>query len=145
MDEKRKQRYRQKINFITEKINDIPEPFDTQIKIDATLYRVQTTIDACMDIIAMLVKDKGRDVGDDYINIHILQKLKVFDKKLSEDFATLNGLRNAIVHKYNSFEEQTVINDIPSIQETITQFLERVEHELNSLTKKNSKRPAQFQ
>ena len=40
MEVQRKQRYRQKINFATEKIIDIPKKIQTYIEIDATLYRV---------------------------------------------------------------------------------------------------------
>ena len=69
MDIQRKQRYRQKINFVTEKIIDIPKKLQTDIEIDATLYRVQIAIEGCMDVVAMLVKDKGKDVSDDYNNI----------------------------------------------------------------------------
>lgn len=31
---------------------------------------------------------------------------------MSENLAMLNGLRNAIVHKYNTFEEKTVRREI---------------------------------
>lgn len=62
---RRQLRYRQKINYIVDKISDIPKNFDSSLAIDATLYRIQTSIDAVIDIIAMLIKDKGREVGDD--------------------------------------------------------------------------------
>ncbi len=125
----RKLRYQQKINFVAEKIGNLPKEFDNSIKVDATFYRIQTAIDACLDLVAMLVKDKGLEVSDDYSNIHLLEKQKVFDKKLAEDLAMLNGLRNAIVHKYNSFEEKTVLNNIEEIIEIMEKFLEIVENE----------------
>jgi len=137
----RKLRYRQKINFIAEKISDIPRNPDNALAIDAALYRIQTAIDACIDIVAMLLKDKGREVTDDYGNIHKLLELNVLDKKLSDGLAMLNGLRNAIVHKYNTFEEETVINSINNIKDIIERFLDVVENELKTIFKGNKKGP----
>ena len=77
----RLKRYRQKIRFAAGKIADIIEEPDNPTETDASLYRVQTAIEAVMDIIAMLVKDKGQEVSDDYSNIHILQKDVNFIKK----------------------------------------------------------------
>ena len=132
-------RYRQKIDFIIDKIGDIPNNVDSSLAIDATLYRVQTSIDALMDIIAMLVKDKGKSVSDDYGNINILLKIKVFNKKLADDLIMLNGLRNAIVHKYNTFEEDTVIKNIGEIKLIIQNFLEIIENEIKTIFKSNKK------
>ena len=122
MEKERVQRYRQKINFVTEKITDLPKKIDTHLTIDATLYRVQTTIEASMDLVAMLAKDKGKDVGDDYENIHKLEKLAVITPSFGKKLASLNGLRNAIVHKYNSFEEKTVAQNIVAIKNYTCSF-----------------------
>lgn len=140
MKNERLERYRQKINIALEKITDIPEQIDDSIKIDATLYRVQIAIDCCMDLIAMLVKDCGKNVADDYTNIHTLGKAKIIDAKLTKELATLNGLRNAIVHKYNTFEEETVTDNITNIQDIITKFLEKTEHEIKTIASNHKKR-----
>lgn len=140
MKNERLERYRQKINLVIEKITDIPEQIDSSIKIDATLYRVQIAIEGCMDLIAMMVKDNGKNVADDYTNIHILLKTKIIDAKLTKELATLNGLRNAIVHKYNTFEEETVIDSITNIQDIIKRFLEKTEHGLKTITANHKKR-----
>ena len=135
--QKRLQRYRQKINFIAEKIGSISKKIDSPLATDATLYRVQTAIDAAMDLVAMLVKDNGLEVSDDYSNIKKLFNAKIIGEKLSEDLAMLNGLRNAIVHKYNSFEEETVLENIDEITGVLEDFLEKVENELKTIFKKN--------
>lgn len=140
MEKERLQRYRQKINVATEKIMDIPLRAATALEIDATLYRVQVAIEASMDLAAMLVKDKGREVGDDYSNIHLLEKEGILAAGLAKKLATLNGLRNAIVHKYNSFEETTVVKNIAPIKRTILAFLQIVDHELQTFTRGNKKR-----
>ncbi len=72
MDEERKTRYREKIEFILEKSDNIPLTPDTPLERDAAFYRLQVAIERITDISAMLVKDIGRTVGDDYHNIDIL-------------------------------------------------------------------------
>lgn len=136
----RQLRYRQKIDFLVGKISDIPKDFDNSLAIDAALYRIQTSIDAVTDVVAMLVKDKGKEVGDDYNNVQTLLKIKVLDKRLADDLTMLNGLRNAIVHKYNSFEEDTIINNINEIKQIIKRFLGIIENELKTIFKPNKKR-----
>ena len=126
---KRLERYRQKIRFAAGKIAGIIEEPDNQTETDASLYRVQTAIEAVMDTIAMLVKDKGQEVSDDYSNIHILQKCGTLTKREAEKMSELNGLRNAIVHKYNTFEESTVIESLGEIRQAVEKFLEKAEHE----------------
>ena len=130
-------RYRQKLNFVVGKVAQIPKTINTYLEKDATFYRMQTAIDACMDIVAMLVKDEGHDVGDDYTNIHTLQSENILDKKLADDVTRLNGLRNALVHKYNSFEEEAVTENIGSIKRILVKFMEAVEDELKTFNRKN--------
>ena len=132
---KRQLKYKKKVEFIAGKIASIPGILDNPLAIDATLYRIQMSIDAIMDIIAMLVKDRGEEVSDDYHNIRALEKIKVLDKKLADNLTMLNGLRNAIVHKYNKFEEETVIKDISKIKKLIRNFLDKVENELKNIFK----------
>lgn len=140
MLKEREERYRQKLQFVASRTSEIPLVIDSPLAVDATLYRLQTAIDACMDVIAMLVRDMGHDVADDYANIHTLEKAKVFDRKLGSDMAMLNGLRNAIVHKYNSFEEATVIEEIESIKEILLRAVKKVEDETNGIAKKTAKK-----
>lgn len=139
MEKERLQRYRQKINIATEKVMDAPLRAATALEIDATLYRVQVAIEASMDLAAMLVKDKGREVGDDYSNLHALEKEKVLAAGLAKKLVALNGLRNAIVHKYNSFEEATVIKNVSFIQKNILAFLRIVENELKTFAHRSKK------
>lgn len=135
MDNERFARYRQKLGFITEKVHSIKGPLNNDITKDAMLYRIQTSIESAMDVIAMLVKDKGRDVSDDYNNIHTLQKLGVITKVMADELTSLNGLRNAIVHKYNSFEEKTVIHSMSKIKAILTELIEHVETTIKKDTK----------
>ena len=131
----RKQRYRQKINFIVEKVKSLPlKPADAT-EVDALLYRILLAIEAAMDLAAMAVKDKGYTVSDDYHNIEQLVTLKVISSSAGEELKKLNGLRNAIVHKYNKFEEEVVLKAAEHIVKVLVSFLKSIEHELKNLTK----------
>ena len=104
----RQEQYSRKINFILEKINDLPRDVTSnKYYIDALFYRLQVSIDASMDIVAMLCKDFGITVHDDYSNIQELEKKNLISTKISENLCKLNGLRNVIVHKYNKIEDES--------------------------------------
>lgn len=131
MMQERLERYRQKTQTVMTKLESIPENIRSETEINATLYCVQVAIDATMDIAAMLVKDVGHEVSDDYHNIDFLGKKKIIPQALAEELKRLNGLRNAIVHKYNTFEEETVVKNVMSIKSSLEAFMEIVEGKLH--------------
>lgn len=130
-DEERKQRYRSKIGYIVEKMYTLPDTAFgiDDIVMDGILYRVQTSIDAAMDMVAMLVRDIGIDVSEDYDNIEILYKNEIFDINLADDLKKLNGMRNAIVHKYSSVDTQLVLQNLENIKVSLRNFIEIIEGE----------------
>jgi len=133
MEHSRPERYRQKMQVVVTRLESVPKTIKTEIEVNAMLYCVQVAIDAAMDIAAMLVKDIGHEVSDDYHNIDALVKRKIFPAALGEELKRLNGLRNAIMHKYNTFEEETVVEHIQDIKKTVGQFLDKVEEKLHAL------------
>lgn len=94
------------------------------------LHVVQVAVDAAMDVAAMLVRDRGREVVDDYHNLAILNEAGRISGEQADALRRLNGLRNAIVNKYNRFEEETVRENLESIQGARLAFAENVEHAL---------------
>jgi uncharacterized protein YutE (UPF0331/DUF86 family) len=58
-DDERKQRYRSKTGYILEKMYALPYTVSVvdDLVVDGILYRVQTSIDAAIDMAAMLVRD----------------------------------------------------------------------------------------
>ena len=137
MEQERLQRYKQKMNFIIDKLESIPESIKTKVEINATLYCIQVAIDAAMDIVAMLVKDIGNDVSDDYHNLSILEKYNVISATLNDKLKRFNGLRNAIVHKYNTFEEESVLENLDDIKASIENFLDTTEAKIHDINKKD--------
>jgi uncharacterized protein YutE (UPF0331/DUF86 family) len=124
---KRLEQYHRKIDFIIEKINTLPQNIAADIfYMDALFYRLQVAIDATMDIIAMLCKDFGINVHDDYMNISELEKIKIFPPSEFTQLRKLNGLRNVLVHKYNKIEEDLILQEKDQLVEKLNQFVDLV-------------------
>jgi uncharacterized protein YutE (UPF0331/DUF86 family) len=121
------------MGYILEKLYTLPE--DTTaldaLGIDGILYRVQISIDAAMDIAAMLVRDIGIDVGDDYENIDVLKEKGVIDAGLADELKRLNGMRNAIVHKYGNVDTELILQNLENVKEQLHRFIDAVEGELS--------------
>lgn len=124
--------YRRKFNAMTEELESLPADVTALNSMErkGVLHVVQVAIDAAMDLAAMAVKDTGRDVVDDYHNLEALAEAGVIDGDLASRLRRLNGLRNAIVHKYNRFEESAVLDHLDDIQEALYAFAERLEARL---------------
>ncbi len=123
-------RYQKKINWIIERISNLPtlndaslDSNDREILFDALCYRLQTAIEAAMDIVAMTCKDLGMDVDDDNSNIDRLANKGLIDSNLAETLKKLNGLRNVIVHRYNSLEDEIILESIPTITSALREFV----------------------
>jgi uncharacterized protein YutE (UPF0331/DUF86 family) len=130
--------YNRKINFIIEKIHNLPEnPLKNEFFLDALFYRIQNAADAAMDIIAMLCKDLGIMVKDDYSNIESLESLDLFNSKMRDDLTRLNGLRNALVHKYNKIDTELVISKREEIVKILEEFIDKVEKVINEKFQKS--------
>lgn len=135
MKEERLNQYRSKIGYIVEKIYDIPEDTDSfdDLTLDGVLYRVQTSIEAAVDMAAMLVHDMGLDVSDDYKNIDVLvQKLEV-NPNIAHNLKNLNGMRNAIVHHYGKVNMDLILENIEEIKEMLSEFIDIIEDKLDAL------------
>jgi uncharacterized protein YutE (UPF0331/DUF86 family) len=133
LNKERKDRYLSKMGFIIEKMDTLPDEIDSldELEIDGVLYRVQTSIDATLDIIAMMVRDIGIDVEDDYENIEILKNKKVIDPELADELKKLNGLRNAIAHKYENLNIELILNNLETVKEQLRKFIDSIEGELS--------------
>ena len=133
MTKDRINRYREKIEYIIEALEQIPEKPERPIEISGIFYNLHTSIESAMDIIAMLLKDLGFRVEDDYSNIEKLVELKVIDKKLGEKLKMCNGLRNWLVHRYNRIDTKIVLDSVDEVKEILMEFIERVEGVLNEI------------
>ena len=126
-------RYHEKIEYIIEALEQIPEKPERPIEISGTFYNLHTSIESAMDIIAMLLRDLGFRVEDDYSNIEKLVELKIIDEKLGEKLKMCNGLRNWLVHRYNRVDTKIVLRSVDEVKDILMKFIERIEGVLNEI------------
>lgn len=112
---------------------DLPPNLSDQYQFEALLHRLHTSIEAIMSILAMLVKDLGFNVGDDYFNIKKLESAGIIKIEMADFLRKLNGLRNAIVHKYNKFDGSIVREDLDEVLSGVFDFLEVIENVLQEI------------
>jgi uncharacterized protein YutE (UPF0331/DUF86 family) len=125
---KRRDQYTRKLEFIADKISVLPENVSENIFLmDALFYRLQVSIDAATDVIAMICRDLGITVKDDYSNIDELEKLNIFPNKFLNEIRRLNGLRNVLVHRYNKVEEDLILKEKAHFVEVLKKFIQIAE------------------
>lgn len=124
----RAEAYARKVDVIVEAIDLLQGDMDglNRLERKGVLHAAQESIEAAMDIAAMMVTDAGGRASDDYANIEALKDAKRIDAGLGDRLAALNGLRNAIVHRYNHFEEQVLYDGLEELVDTLTRFAELV-------------------
>ena len=130
----RRERYLEKLEVFEEELKFIESH---QICDDVTeralLHSLQVCVEVSMDVVAMLIRDIGLVVKDDYTNIEKLTREMVMDKEECETLKDYNGLRNAVVHRYNHLDMKYVeaglagIDELYSIVAKLAGMYERLE------------------
>lgn len=124
----RRQRYLEKLERFEEEYEFIKNhEMRDEVTQRALLYSLQLCVDIAMDIVAMLVKDLGMMVEDDYTNIERLRKDGIISEADANLLRTYNGLRNAIVHKYDRLNLDIVNEGLQRIDELYGVVLKLVE------------------
>jgi len=101
----RKERYLKKIEkFEKEKEYIQQHEIEDDTTERAILYSLQVCVEITTDIIAMKVKDVGLIVEDDYSNIEKLVEEGIIKEKDADLLKRFNGIRNAVVHKYDKLD-----------------------------------------
>ena len=131
MKEKRLIRYREKIDYIVDSMESIPEDAKGELEICGVFYKLHTSIEAGMDLVAMLLRDSGRKIEDDYSNIDALEKSAAIPEELAETLKKCNGLRNYLVHRYNKLDEELALSFAGEVRKALYSFIEIVERLLN--------------
>jgi len=133
MEEDRLKRYWDKINLISKRSDEIrkwtgirSEDFigDEKTKL-ATYKAFQEVVETSMDVVAMICKDLKIPPKDDYTNIKIL-KTKISFDDIEKTLIEANGLRNRIVHRYNTMDDLLAFKSMKEILPEISKFIEGV-------------------
>jgi len=133
MDELRIKRYRDKIQHIFEYINDLPLEPKNELEKRGIFYSLQISIEAMVDLVAMLVKDLGIQVKDDNTNISEIVKIRNINPKLGEKLKKANGLRNIIVHRDNEIDEKLILDSTEEVKDLLLRWVEIVEECVNEI------------
>lgn len=125
----RENRYKEKLELIEERLDDVESlipDFSDKIRRLACYKAFQELSEAIFDIAAMIVKDKGKVVEDDYNNLEKLEKLGIINEKDVKVLQEVNGLRNRVIHKYNKTDDEiakeSMITLLPQIKEITKKF-----------------------
>lgn len=129
----RTQRYYEKLeefereyDFIKEHRQDLENSTTER----AIFYSLRVCVESSMDIVAMITKDLGITVEDDYTNIKRLEEKNHLTEKEANHLRNFNGLRNAIVHKYNNIKKNKIkkgINQMKELYNVITRLIKQYE------------------
>ena len=133
MDELRSKRYRDKIQHIFNYIQELPLEPKNELEKRGIFYSLQTSIEAMVDLIAILGKDLGIQVKDDNINISEIVKVRNLDFELGKKLKKANGLRNIIVHRYNEIDEQIILESVEEVKTLLLRWIEIIEECINEI------------
>ncbi|MHA1195356.1 MAG: DUF86 domain-containing protein [Promethearchaeota archaeon] len=134
MDEFRKKRYHDKINYIAINLKDLSIKPKNELERRGIFYSLQTSIEAVIDLVAMLVKDLGFQVNDDSYNISKIVQIKKIDPKLEENLRKAKGLRNILVYRYNNVDENLILSSIDDLKQLLYDWLEIIEEILDEIS-----------
>ena len=131
----KKQRYFEKVEMFETEIQFIKTHTMTDDVLKRALsYSLQVCIDTVIDCIAMMTKDLGLVVEDDYTNIEKLENEKAFSKTEAILIRKFIGLRNAILHKYNHLDLTLIeegLKQIENLYELLVKTVDFIEKKLN--------------
>jgi len=133
METERVKRYRDKINLILERYEEISEwtgeygaeAFTRDEKTKLATYKAfQEIVESSMDILAMACKDERIAPKDDYTNI---ERLEFLDERMKRVLIEANGLRNRLVHRYNQSDDLIAFVSIRALLPKLEEFVEVTE------------------
>ncbi|MEA3254408.1 MAG: HepT-like ribonuclease domain-containing protein [Candidatus Altiarchaeota archaeon] len=113
---KEKQRYMKKLEVLEKEIESLKgcEIKDELSRRDV-FYSLQVCVEVLMDLVAMKVKDIGLIVEDDYTNIEKLREEEVVEVNETEVLKQYNGMRNIIVHRYDTVRIDIIQEGIANV------------------------------
>lgn len=89
---------------------------------------LQEAIEAALDINAHLIAELGREVPEDYYGGFIkLGDLGMLTPDLARSLAPSAGLRNRLVHEYDTIEDAKVLGAIATTLELYPRYIQAIE------------------
>ncbi|MHA1453129.1 MAG: DUF86 domain-containing protein [Promethearchaeota archaeon] len=132
MDDKRKERYYKKLQFLDKYIDWLQTWTDditlreieknNNYQVLMAIYHIaQNSAEVVADIIAMLCKDLAHIVQDKYNNLDYVINKKIIPQNLSQGLKEMIGLRNRLAHENNGIIDKyawdAILENIPTLKE----------------------------
>ena len=112
----RKERYLEKLELFEGELEFIAShTICDDVTERALLHSLQTCVEISVDIVAMLTKDAGLVVEDDYTNIEKLSREGIIGTKEEGTLKEYDGLRNSIVHRYGRLDMGRIVEALDEI------------------------------
>lgn len=129
----RKKRIEEKIEYSRERISDLEDwLFEGEAQEKKTFFAsekaFQELVEALMDIFAIVLSDLNVGIKDDYSNIEKLKEKNILNNEHANTAIEANGLRNRIVHRYNSVDQNRFIESAKELLPKIAKILEHFEN-----------------
>ncbi|NWF96875.1 MAG: DUF86 domain-containing protein [Candidatus Thorarchaeota archaeon] len=129
MDEVRRARYYDKMQYITENLQDCSVLVHRSGKYDekALYYSLMTAIESAMDVMAMMLKDSGLVPKGDKYNIDRLAEKGIISSELAAELVLSNNLRNILAHRYNGIDRLLVLRSFERVDSALQSLVKIVE------------------
>lgn len=89
---------------------------------------LQEAIEAALDINAHLIAEHGRAVPEEYYGGFLaLAALGILREELARQLAPSAGLRNRLVHEYETIDDRKVLGSIANILELYPRFVQAID------------------
>ena len=98
----------------------------------ATERLLQELIEPAIDINTYIIVQTGNKVPDDYYESFIkLGELHILSSDLAEKLAPSAGLRNRLVHEYDTLEHSMILDAVRRAEELYPNYLKQIEDYLS--------------
>jgi len=95
----------------------------------ATERLLQELIEAAIDINTYIIVQTGNKVPDDYYESFIkLGELSIISSDLAEKLAPSAGLRNRLVHEYDTLEHSMILDAVRRAEELYPAYIKQIEN-----------------
>jgi uncharacterized protein YutE (UPF0331/DUF86 family) len=95
---------------------------------------LQEAIEAALDINAHLIAELGQDVPDDYFGGFVkLGQLGALPEELAGALAPSAGLRNRLVHEYDTLDDAKVLAAVGTLLDLYPRYIQAIETALIKL------------
>jgi uncharacterized protein YutE (UPF0331/DUF86 family) len=95
---------------------------------------LQEAIEAALDVNAHLISELGHDVPDDYFGGFVkLGQLGILSEDLAGALAPSAGLRNRLVHEYDTLDDAKVLAAVGTLLDLYPRYIQAIEAALVKL------------